>query len=80
VGQEQKRISERIERLDAEREKLSAHLRELEIAERVLKRFGRKASTTGNRGRARPAVQTASAAGEKRRLSKRGPTNASVAL
>ena len=42
MGQEQKRISERIERLDAEREKLGAQLKELEIAERVLKRFGRK--------------------------------------
>src|ERR1700751_6233159 len=50
MGQEQKRICERIERLDAEREKLGAHLRELEIAERVLKRFGRKAGATGNRG------------------------------
>jgi hypothetical protein len=80
MGQEQKRISERIERLDAEREKLGAQLKELEIAERVLKRFGRKAGTTGKRGRARPAVQTAPAAGEKRRLSKRGPTNASVAF
>jgi hypothetical protein len=80
MGQEQKRISERIERLDAEREKLGAQLKELEIAERVLKRFGRKAGTTGNRERARPAVQTAPAAVEKRRLSKRGPTNASVAL
>ena len=80
MGQEKKRISERIERLDAEREKLSAQLNELEIAERVLKRFGGKAGTTGKRERARPAAQTASAADEKRRLSKRGPTNVSVAL
>ena len=79
MGQEQKRISERIERLDREREKLGAQLKELETAERVLKRFGRKAGSTGKRGRARSAVQTA-AAGEERRLSKRGPTNASVAL
>jgi hypothetical protein len=80
MGQEQKRISERIERLDAEREKLGAQLRELEIAERVLKRFGGKPGTTGKWERARPAAQTAPAAGEKRRLSKRGPTNVSVAL
>ena len=50
MGQEQKRISERIERLDAEQEKLGAQLKELEIAERILKRFGRKAGTTGKRG------------------------------
>lgn len=81
VGQERERISERIERLDEEREKLGAQLKELEIAERVLKRFGGKAGTTGKRERARPAAQTApAAAGEKRRLSKRGPANASVAL
>jgi len=67
MGQEKQRISERIERLDAEREKLSGQLNELEIAERVVKRFGGKAATTGKRGRARPAAQTAPAAGEKRR-------------
>jgi hypothetical protein len=80
MGQEKKRISERVERLDAEREKLRAQLNELEIAERVLKRFGGKAGTTGKRERARPAAQIAPAADEKRRLSKRGPTNVSVAL
>jgi hypothetical protein len=48
------------------RERLSAQLNELEIAERVLKRLGGKAGTTGNRGRARPAAKTASAAGKKR--------------
>jgi hypothetical protein len=80
MGPEKKRISERIERLDAEREKLSAQIDELEIAERVLKRFGGKAGTTGKRGRARPAAQTAPAAGEKRSLSKRGPAGVSVAL
>ena len=36
MGQEKQRISERLERLDAEREKLSAQLNELEMAERVL--------------------------------------------
>lgn len=80
MGQEQERISERIERLDAEREKLGAQLKELEIAERVLKRFGGKPGITGKRERARPAAQTAPAAGEKRRSSKRGPANVSAAL
>jgi hypothetical protein len=68
MGREKQRISERIERLDAEREKLSGQLNELEIAERVVKRFGGKTGTTGKRGRARPAAQTAPAAGEKRRV------------
>lgn len=66
MGQEKQRISERLERLDAEREKLSAQLNELEMAERVLARFEGKAVTTGKRARARPA-KTAPVAGEKRR-------------
>ena len=66
MGQEKQRISERIDRLDAEREKLSAQLNELEVAERILKRFRGKAVTTGKQGRARPAAKTAPAAGEKR--------------
>ena len=56
MGQEKQRISERLDRLNGE-------LNELEIAERVLVRFGEKAVTTGKRGRARPA-KTAPAAGE----------------
>src|SRR4051794_19839256 len=67
MSQEKQRISERIERLGAEREKLSAQLSELEIAERVLTRFGGDAGTTGKWGRARSAAKTAPAAGEKRR-------------
>ena len=67
MGQEKQRISERLERLDAEREKLSAQLNELEMAERVLARFEGKAVTTGKRARARPA-KTAPVAGEKRRV------------
>jgi hypothetical protein len=35
MGQEKQRISERLARLDAKREKLSAQINELEIAERV---------------------------------------------
>ena len=66
MGQEKQRISERIERLNAEREKLSAQLDELEITERVLKRFGGKAGPTGKRGAALPVAKTAPAADEKR--------------
>jgi len=52
MGQEKQRISERLARLDAEREKLGTQLNELEIAERVLARFGGKAGTTEKRRRA----------------------------
>src|SRR5438876_6390573 len=65
MGQEKQRISERLARLDAERGKLSAQLSELEVAERVLARFGGRAVTTEKRGRARPA-KTAPAAGKER--------------
>jgi hypothetical protein len=65
IGQEKLRISERLARLDAERTKLGDQLNELEIAERVLKRFGGKANTTERRRRGRPAG-TAAAAGSQR--------------
>src|SRR5690348_14725289 len=52
MEQEKQRISERLVRLDAERERLSGQLDELEIAERVLARFGVRAVTTEKRQRA----------------------------
>ena len=58
---EKQRISERLGRLDAEREKLRAQLNELEVAERVLARFGGKPATTGKR-RIAPLAPTAPAA------------------
>jgi hypothetical protein len=74
MEQEKQRISERLARLDAEREKLSGQLDELEIAERVLARFGGKAVTTENRRTARPARTTPAAAGERgSRRSKKAP-------
>jgi hypothetical protein len=66
IGQEKQRICQRLARLDAEREKLSNLINELEIAERVLARFGGKAVTTSKPRRERPAT-TAPAAGAKRR-------------
>jgi hypothetical protein len=51
IGQEKQRISERLARFDAERTRLGDQLNELEIAERVLTRFGGKADTTGGRSR-----------------------------
>ena len=65
IGQEKLRISERLARLDAERTKLGDQLNELEIAERVLTRFGGKAVTAEGRRRGRPAG-TAAAAGRQR--------------
>ena len=65
IGQEKQRISERLARLDAERTKLGDQLNELEIAERVLRRFGGKADTTERRRRGRPAG-TAAAVGRQR--------------
>src|ERR1700720_4485864 len=64
IGQEKQRISERLARLDAERTRLGDQLNELEIAERVLTRFGGKADTTGGRrrgGSARTAPSAESA-------------------
>ena len=65
IGQEKLRISERLARLDAERTKLGDQLNELEIAERVLTRFGGKVDTTERRRRGRPDG-TAAAAGRPR--------------
>lgn len=66
IGQEKQRISERLARLDAERTKLADQLNELEIAERVLTRFGGPGETTERRRRGRPA-RTAPAPGPQRR-------------
>ena len=57
IGQEKKKVTERLARLDADREKLASQLNELEIAERVLTRFGR-VETAQRRGRGRPARST----------------------
>jgi hypothetical protein len=65
IGQEKQRISERLAWLEAEQTKLGDQLRELEITERVLARFGGRAVTTEKRRGARPA-KIAPAAGEKR--------------
>jgi hypothetical protein len=66
MGQEKKRISERLEWLDAERKKRSAELNELEIAARVLARFEGKAAKTTKLERALPA-NTAATVGKKHR-------------
>ena len=55
IGRERQRVSEQLARLDAERAKLANELNELEIAERVLTRFGKTAGTIERRRRERPA-------------------------
>ena len=65
IGQEKQRISERLARLDGERTKLGDQLNELEIAERILTRFGGKAEATETRRRGRPARTARAASGER---------------
>jgi hypothetical protein len=78
MEQEKQRVSERLARLDAEREKLSGQLNELEIAERVLARFAGKAVTTEKRRRERPAITTPAAAGERGGRSSQKAPGASI--
>ena len=66
IGQEKQRIAERLARLDAERAKLADQLNELEIAERVLSRFGKGATTVSRGRRGRPVRTAAPPAGERK--------------
>jgi hypothetical protein len=66
IGQEKQRISERLSRLDAERTKLAEQLNELEIAERVLARFGGGGDTAERRRRGRPARIVPQTGGQRR--------------
>jgi hypothetical protein len=61
IGREKQRIAERLAKLDADRAKLAEELNELEVAERVLSRFG-KAESGQRRRRGRPARSTAATA------------------
>jgi hypothetical protein len=64
IAQERKKLSERLARLDAEREKLAGQLNELEVAERVLSRFGKPGGPRRRRGRPPAAAAPAAAAGK----------------
>jgi hypothetical protein len=66
IAQEKQRIAERLARLDADRVKLADQLNELEIAERVLSRFGKGGTTIEPRRRGRPARTAAPGLGERR--------------
>ena len=65
IGQEKQRISERLARVEAERTKLAEQLNELEVAERVLTRFG-GTDTAERRRRGRPARTAPAAGGQER--------------
>ena len=74
IGQEKQRIAERLGRLDAERAKLAEQLNELEVAERVLTRFGGKSAAMVVRGRrGRPARVAAQAPSERRARAQPAP-------
>src|SRR5437867_1554472 len=75
IGQEKQRISERLARLDTERTKLADQLNELEIAERVLTRFGGKPVTGARRRRGRPAAAAATATAPAPRAQRRARGN-----
>jgi hypothetical protein len=51
LAQEKQRVSDQLAKIDTERSKLKDRLNELEIAERVLSRFGRERRETPRRGR-----------------------------
>jgi hypothetical protein len=70
IGRERQRVSQQLARLDAERAKLANELNELEIAERVLTRFGNTPGTIERRRRERPA-RTAPVAPEAPRARRR---------
>ena len=74
IGQEKQKVMERLARLDTDREKLAAQLNELEIAERVLTRFGR-VEPAQRRGRGRPAARPAPAPAPQRGRSRAQPAS-----
>jgi hypothetical protein len=79
IGQEKQKLSERLARLDADRAKVADQLNELEVAERVLTRFGGKTVATERRRRGRPA-RTAPAPAAQRARSRPAQPAASVSL
>ena len=61
ISQEKQKLAERLARIDSDRAKVAQQLEELEIAERVLSRFGVSKPADGRR-RGRPARTTPVAA------------------
>src|SRR5262245_41260793 len=79
IGQEKQKLSDRLARLDAERAKVADQLTELEVAERVLTRFGGGPATAERRRRGRPA-RTAPVPAAQRSRSRSGQSAPSVSL
>jgi hypothetical protein len=79
IGQEKQKLSDRLARLDAERTKVADQLNELEVAERVLTRFGGATATTERRRRGRPA-RTAPAPAAQRSRTRSAQAAPSVSL
>jgi hypothetical protein len=79
ISQEKQRVAERLARVDAERTKLADQLNELEIAERVLTRFGGPTETGERRRRGRPA-RAAQPAPSRQRRARGGQQAPSVSL
>jgi hypothetical protein len=78
IGQDKRRISERLMRLDAERTKLNDQLSELEIAERALSRFGGKGVATEKRRRGRVTKTATVAVAEPKTRARRQAPQASL--
>ena len=77
IAQEKQRITERLARLDADRARLAEQLNELEIAERVLSRFG-GADVAVRRRRGRPAKSPPAAAAGRRGRAAQSPQGLSM--
>jgi len=78
IGQEKQRVAERLARVEAERTRLADQLNELEIAERVLTRFGGSVEMGARRRRGRPARAAPAPSGQRR--ARGAPPAASVSL
>src|ERR1700746_1950795 len=74
IGRERQRVSEQLARLGAERATLANELNELEIAERVLTRFGNSPGTIERRRRERPATTAPVAQAPRARRRRQAPT------
>jgi hypothetical protein len=72
IGQQKQQVSEQLGRLDTERARLADQLRELEIAERVLTQFGRRAMRTERRQKGGSATTAPAAGGERGARDARG--------
>jgi hypothetical protein len=76
ITQEKQKLAERLARLDADRTKLAQQVEELEIAERVLSRFGGAQPAAQRRGRGRPTRPAPAPAPQQRTAPSTKPENA----